>query len=221
MGRTTIPKKGRITPNMGMKPRGRRPAATGLADALFSKTQQRVLGLLFGDPARSYYASEIVARARGGTGTVVRELARLEASGLVRVSRVGNQKHFQANPETPVFEELRNLVAKTVGLADPLRRALAPLSSRLTAAFVYGSVAKGTDTARSDIDLMVISDELTYGDVYPMLEAAGAELGRTVNPTLYTRDEFRRRLKTKNAFLTKVMALPKLWLIGSDDDLAA
>jgi predicted nucleotidyltransferase len=206
---------------MGMKSRPRRPAATGLADALFSKTQQRVLGLLFGDPTRSYYASEIVARAHGGTGTVVRELARLEASGLVRVSRVGNQKHFQANTDAPIFEELRHLVAKTVGLADPLRRVLAPLTSRISAAFVYGSVARATDTARSDIDLMVISDELTYGDLYSTLQAAGEELGRPVNPTIYTPDEFKRRLKARNAFLTKVIALPKLWIIGSDDDLAA
>ena len=195
--------------------------AVGLADALLSKTQQRVLGLLFGNPERSFYSSEIIARARGGTGTVLRELARLEASGLVNVRRIGNQKHYQANSVSPLFEELRSIIEKTVGLADPLRRALAPVTSKIAAAFVYGSVAQKKDTAHSDIDLMIISDQLTYADVYSALESASAALRRQVNPTIYTRREFKKRLKGRNAFLTKVLDLPKLWIIGSDHDLAA
>src|SRR5437867_609450 len=129
----------------------------GVADALFAKVQQRVLGVLFGNPRRSFYANEVTALARSGTGAVQRELRRLEASGLVTVTRVGNQKHYQANPGSPVFEELRALVLKTVGLADVLRAALAPVSRDIRAAFVYGSIAKGNDTAASDIDLMVVS----------------------------------------------------------------
>jgi predicted nucleotidyltransferase len=193
----------------------------GLANALFSKTQQRVLGLLFGNPDRSFYASEIIARAHGGTGTVLRELARLEASGLINVRRVGNQKHYQANSASPLFEELRSIVEKTIGLAGPLRDALRPVASEITAAFVYGSVPRKKDTAHSDIDLMILSDRLTYGDVYSALESASAALGRQVNPTIYSMEEFRNRRKARSAFLTKVLHLPKLWIIGSDDDLAA
>jgi predicted nucleotidyltransferase len=193
----------------------------GLADALFSKTKQRVLGLLFGDPNRSFYVSEIVSRARGGTGTVLRELARLEKSGLVSVKQVGNQRHYQANPSSPLFDELRSIVDKTVGVAGPLASALLPLAPRIVAAFVYGSVARKTDTARSDIDLMMVSDQLTYGDVYPVLEVVGKTLGRPVNPTVYSTSEFRKGRSARNAFLTKVLTLPKLWIIGSEDDLAS
>ncbi len=195
--------------------------AEGLAGALFSKTQQRVLGVLFGNPDRSFYASEIIARARGGTGTVLRELARLEASGLVTAHRVGNQRHYQANPASPVFEELRSIIAKTVGVADPLRKALARVAPKITTAFVYGSVARQKETAHSDIDLMIISDRLTYADIYQALESASKTIGRQVNPTIYSGAEFKKRLKARNAFLTKVLGRPKLWIVGSEHDLAA
>jgi predicted nucleotidyltransferase len=206
---------------MGTTQRSVAAKSEGLAGALFSKTQQRVLGLLFGNSDRSFYAAEIIARARGGTGTVLRELARLEASGLITARRVGNQRHYQANPQSPVFEELRSIIAKTVGVADPLRKALARMAPKITAAFVYGSVARQKDTAHSDIDVMIISDRLTYGDIYPALESAGKAIGRQVNPTIYTRAEFKKRMKARNAFLTKVLDLPKLWIIGSEHDLPA
>lgn len=209
---------------MGMKAGGRRQAAdasAGLADALFSKTKQRVLGVLFGDPWRSFYVSEIVNRARGGTGTVLRELARLEKSGLVNTRRVGNQRHYRANAASPLFEELRSIVDKTVGLAGPLGAALRPLAGKINAAFVFGSVAKESDTARSDIDLLILSDHLTYGDVYSALESAGAALGRQVNPTIYSMKDFRKRRADRNPFLMKILGLPKLWVIGTEDELAA
>lgn len=193
----------------------------GLADALFAKVQQRVLGVLFGNPRRSFYANEVIALARSGTGAVQRELGRLEASGLVTVSRVGNQKHYQANAGSPVFEELRALVLKTVGLADVLRAALAPMAKDIRAAFVYGSVAKGQDTATSDIDLMVISDRLTHADLFAVLEDATVQLGRKVAPTVYSAKELSRRVRQENAFVTRVLAQPKLWLIGDERVLAA
>jgi predicted nucleotidyltransferase len=197
------------------------PGAFGLADALFAKVQQRVLGVLFGQPRRSFYANEIIALARSGSGAVQRELARLEAAGLVTVTRVGNQKHYQANAASPVFEELRTLVLKTVGLADVLRAALAPLGRDIRAAFVYGSIAKGQDTAGSDIDLMVISDRLTHADLFAALESASAQLGRKIAPTLYSAKELSRRIKQEQAFVTRVLAQPKLWLIGDERALAA
>src|SRR5258706_1898028 len=120
-----------------------------LSNALFSKVQQRVLALIFGQPERSFYASEIIRHVRSGTGAVERELTRLKSSGLVSVERIGNQKHYRANPQSPTFAELKSLVRKTVALAEPLKESLEPLSDGIDAAFVYGSVAKGTDTARS------------------------------------------------------------------------
>jgi len=196
-----------------------RPRSESLADALFSGTQQRVLAWLFGQPERSFYATELIGLAGAGSGAVQRELARLAQSGLVTARAVGNQKHYQANPAAPIYAELCGIVQKTVGLAEPLREALAPLAHRIHAAFVYGSVAKREDTAASDIDLMLVSDDLAYPDLYAALEAASQRLGRTVNPTIYTPQELGRRVKRKEAFTTRVLAQPKLWLIGGEDAL--
>lgn len=207
---------------MGMKtPASRQRRQASLADALFSTTQQRVLGLLFGQPERSFYASELIALVGAGSGAVQRELARLQQSGLVTVRRLGTQKHYQANPDSPLFAELSAIARKTVGLAEPLKQALRTLAPQITAAFVFGSVAKRKDTAASDIDLMIVSDKLTYADAYAALESVGRRLGRTVNPTVYTRREFARRRRDGNAFLTRVLAQPKLWIVGSEDDLRA
>jgi predicted nucleotidyltransferase len=120
-----------------------------------------------------------------------------------------------------VFEELRSIIAKTVGIADPLRHALKRIAPKITAAFVYGSVARQKDTAHSDIDPMIISDRLPYGDIYPALEAAGKAVGRQVNPTIYAASEFKKRVNARNAFVTKVLGLPELWIIGSEYDLPA
>jgi predicted nucleotidyltransferase len=202
-------------PNMGWVSH-----SDGLASALFSGTRQRVLGLLFGQPSRSFYASELIQRVGSGSGAVQRELANLVQSGLVTVRPVGNQKHFQANPASPIFAELCGIVQKTTGLADPLREALGPLADRIAAAFVYGSVAKQADTAASDIDLMILGDDLTYGDVFGALESASATLGRTVNPTILSRTELARRLANQESFLTRVLQQPKVWIIGGEDALA-
>ncbi|MGH7318299.1 MAG: nucleotidyltransferase domain-containing protein [Candidatus Rokuibacteriota bacterium] len=188
---------------------------------MFAKVQQRVLGVLFGNPGRSFYANEVIGLARSGTGAVQRELARLEGAGLVTAKRIGKQKHYQANSTSPVFQELRALVLKTSGLADVLREAVAPVSGRIRAAFVYGSIAKGEDTAASDIDLMVIGEGLTYADLFGALEKASAQLGRKVAPTIYSRKELARRVREDNAFVTRVLEQPKLWLIGGESDLAA
>jgi predicted nucleotidyltransferase len=208
-------------PNMGTKSKPRVSRSTSLSDALFSTVQQRVLAYLFGQPERSFFATELIKLAGGGSGAVQRELARLADSGLVTVKRVGTQKHYQADPKSPLFAELCSIAQKTVGLAEPLREALAPLAKRITAAFVYGSVAKRSDTAASDIDLMVVSDSLTYADLYTAMEQATARLGRKVNPTVYSRREWAKRVKQKNAFVTRVMAQPKIWLIGAESDVAA
>ena len=197
------------------------PITVNLSDALFSTTQQRVLGLLFGQPDRSFYATEMIGLAGVGSGGVQRELARLAQSGLVTVRPVGNQKHYQADPAAPIYAELCGIVRKTFGLAEPLRVALTPLAGQIKCAFVFGSVAKKQDTASSDIDLMVISDSLGYADIFSALELASAQLGRTVNPTIYSTKELTKRIAQSEAFVTRVVAQSKLWLIGGDDDLRA
>jgi|SRR6185437_29874 len=192
---------------------------TGLSSALFSNVQQRVLSLIFGHPERSFYTSEIIRRVRSGTGAVERELSRLQSSGLVSVERIGNQKHYRANRESPIFEELHSLVLKTAGLADPLKDSLEPYADKIKAAFVYGSVAKGKDTARSDIDLMVIGEDLSYPDLYAGLQKAENVLHRQVNPNFLSPKEWRRKLVEKNSFVVKINAQSKIFIVGSENDL--
>lgn len=220
----TKPNLGRTVPFMGILNPLTPPACpspVGIADALFTKVQQRVLGILFGNTGRSYYAKEIITLAASGSGAVQRELARLEGAGLVTVTRVGRQKHYQANPAAPVFSELRALVLKTSGLADVLRAALAPVASAIRAAFVYGSLARREERAASDVDVMVVSETLTYADLFGTLEEASSRLGRTVNPTIYSHAELARRRAEDNAFVNRVLAGPKIWLIGDESALTA
>ena len=192
---------------------------TSTADALFPAVRQRVLAVLFGSPDRSFYANELIALARSGSGAVQRELASLLAAGLITVRDQGNQKHYQANAASPVFAELRGLVLKTVGLADVLRAALAPLEDQVAAAFVYGSVARQQDTAASDVDVLIVSDALGYAEVFGALEGAAQTLGRAINPTLYTRAELARRRAQDNAFVTRVLDQPRIWLMGDEEVL--
>jgi predicted nucleotidyltransferase len=188
-----------------------------IADALFSKVRQRVLAVLFGAPDRSFYTNEVIGLAQSGAGAVQRELADLAAAGLLSVRKQGNQKHFQANAASPVFAELRSLVLKTSGLADVLRTALLPIAPQIAVAFVFGSMAKQQDTAASDVDLLVVSDTLGYGDVFGALEAASQTLARTINPALYTVVDFKARQLGDNGFINRVMQQPKIWLIGQEE----
>lgn len=191
-----------------------------LADALFSTLQQRVLALIFTHPERSFYTREILRNVDSGTGAVKRELERLEQSGLVSSERIGNQRHYRANQASPIFEELHGLVLKTVGLIEPLRQCLAPYSEKIRVAFIYGSVARGRDTARSDIDLMVIGNDLSYSDLYTALQNAEQVVKRPFKPNFFSVEGWRRRLRQKNSLLTKVMSEPKIFIIGSENDLA-
>jgi predicted nucleotidyltransferase len=192
----------------------------GLAGALFTPVQQRVLGLLFGQPARRYQSAEIIRLADSGTGAVHRQLRRLETAGLVTVTRQGNQKFYQANRDAPIFKELHGIALKTSGLADPLRAALEPYADAIAVAFVFGSIADGSDRAESDIDVMVVSDELSYPDVYGALSEAEQILGRTINPTVLTRDEWHRRRNTPDSFVSRLAHGRKI-IIGGDEDALA
>jgi len=190
-----------------------------LGDALFTKTKRQILRLLFGQPGRSFFANEIVRYAGVGIGTVQRELARLSEAGLLTVTKRGNQKHYQANAESPIYEELHGIVIKTFGVADVLKEALLPFAEKIQVAFVYGSVAKGVDRADSDIDLMLIADRLSYAALMERLTKAEAQLGRPVNPTLYSPAELSRKKKEDNAFLQRVLGQPIILLMGSMDDV--
>ena len=215
-----IPNIGMIVPNMGISTEVvESPAGSAAADVLFTPVQQRVLGLLFGQPDRRFQSAELIRLAGAGTGAVHRLITRLAASGLVRVESVGNQKFYQANPDSPLFSELCGLVQKTVGLAGPLRAALAPLADGIDAAFVYGSMARGAEQAASDIDLMVIADDLDYAALYAALSEAEAALFRPVNPNLMTRDEWQRKRAEPDGFVARIAAQPKIFVIGSEDGL--
>ena len=191
---------------------------TSIADALFTTTQQRVLALLFGQPSRSFFATELIELTGSGSGAVQREIKRLVSSGLVDVRRIGRQNHYQANPGSPVFEELRDLTIKTVAVAQPIRQALEPLADRVTLAFVYGSAARGGDTASSDIDLLLVSDRLALEDVYSALIPVETELSRSIRPTLYTSKEYADRRATGSGFLASVLGGDHLVLIGEPDE---
>jgi predicted nucleotidyltransferase len=198
---------------MGMAPN------ISLSNALFSKVQQRVLSLIFGSPERSFYTSEIVRTIDSGVGAVERELRKLEKSGLVLTSRIGNQKHYQANDAAPIFEELRGLVEKTVGLTASIKKSLEPYAHMITSAFVFGSVAKDVDTARSDIDLMVVGDNLNYSDLYTATQNVETKIRRKVNPLFLSSDDWQRKTSNKRSVFGKISRSPKIFVVGSNKEL--
>lgn len=215
-----VPKLGTIVPIMGTKRKAESSGApSGLLDALFSPVQQRVLGLLFGQPTRRFQSAELIRLAGAGTGATHRLLTRLADAGLLRVSESGRQKYYQANSESPVFDELVGIVRKTAGLLGPLREALAPLAGQIEAAFVYGSVASGEDRAGSDIDLMVIAEGLDYPTLFEAVQAAEQQLGRSVNPTVMTPSEWNSKTAQADSFAARLKDRPQLFVIGSMDDL--
>ena len=176
------------------------------------------MGLLYGQPDTDFYTNEIIRLTKSGTGAVQRELAKLTAAGLITVKPLGNQKRYQANRFTPFFAELRGIVLKTFGLADILREALKPLAKQIHFAFIYGSIAKQEDTAQSDIDLMIISDKLTYAELFKLLEKAEVRLGPKVNPTFYSPSEWVGKRKQDNNFVLQVSKQAKIFLIGSENE---
>ena len=211
-----IPNLGTIIPRLGISMAA--TSSSTLADALFTSTQQKVLGLLFGQPGRSFFVTQIMEIAKSGRGAVQRELRRLERAGLVSIEMRGNQKHYQANSESPLFDEICSVVRKTVGLEEPLKVAVGSLAGTVRLALVYGSVAKRLDTSASDVDVLIVADEVTLEDVYAALSVAEQQLDRKVNPTVYTSEEFDRRRARGNAFLKRVLDGPVIMLSGTVDD---
>ncbi len=189
---------------------------SSLGDALFTTTQQKVLGLLYGKPDESFFTNEIVRWAQVGKGSLTRELERLQSAGILNVRRQGNQIHYQANPDCPIYSELIGIVRKTFGVAEQIRLALAPLADQLIWAFIYGSIAKGTEKSASDIDLMLIGEALQYGEVMERLIPLEEQMGRTINPTLYTASDWLAKLEAGNSFVLRVEQQEKINIIGSN-----
>jgi len=194
----------------------------GPADAatvLFGSTRRRVLGWLLGHPDEAFYLRQIVRNTGAALGAAQRELEQLTGAGLLLRTVQGRQVYFRANQAAPIFPELQGLFAKTAGLTDLLREALAPLSERVLVAFVFGSAARGELKASSDIDLLVVGDP-PFQDVVASLAGAQERLGRDVNPTVYPLAEFRAKVRAKHHFLTTVLREPRMFIIGGDDELA-
>jgi predicted nucleotidyltransferase len=194
-------------------------SSSGLIDALFSKVQQRVLSIFFSQPSARYQLSQVIALANSGRGAVQRELESLVRAGILHQSIIDGRKLYEANRQSPIFEELHSLILKTVGLLEPLTKALQPLAKTMEVAFVYGSVAKGEDSAKSDIDLMIIGREAAYSDVYEVLQKAEKKLRRPVNPNIMTPGEWKQKLSERNSFVGKISQQPKLFVLGSEDEL--
>ncbi len=185
-----------------------------IGDALFTKAQQKVLALLFGQADRSFYLNEVVRHAAMGRGVISRELSKLCDAGLLVVTKKGNQNHYQANAASPIFYELKQIIQKTMGVTGILQQGLADLLPNLEHAFIYGSIAKGEDHAGSDVDVMLVGNNLNYSEIMQLIEPVETQLQRAVNPTLYSPAEFAERLAQGQNFLTKVMQQTRIDLLS-------
>lgn len=188
-----------------------------LTDLLLGSYRKKVLSLLLLHPDTDYHVRELARQTNTAAGTLHKELTRLAQAGLLLRKTQGNQVRYQANSQCPVFPELAGLLRKTTGAAEILTRALMPLAPPL--ALIFGSVASGTETASSDIDLLVIGD-IGFADVVRATHPAQAGLGREINPVLYSAPEFKRRVQAQDPFVAHLLAQPKLFLIGTHHDLS-
>lgn len=189
-----------------------------LAALLFGAYRRQVLALLLLHPETALHVRELARVLGKPAGTLGRELNALAEAGILSRRAVGNQVHFQANPDCPIYEDLRSILKKTVGVADVLREALVSLAPRIRAAFVYGSVARGDERAGSDIDLMVIGSA-GFAEVVTALAPAQAILRREVNPNVWSALDYRKALAAGEPFLKRVLADRRLFILGDEDDL--
>lgn len=192
---------------------------TSLAHHLLGSTRSAVLAALLLHPDMSLHVRELARLTGASPGSLHRELRLLAELGLLLRQETGRQVHYRANTACPVFEELAGLLRKTVGVVDVLRAALLPLADDIELAFVYGSVAAGQETARSDVDVMVLG-QAGFADVVQALAPTQDRLRREVNATVMRTADFVRKFRTGEGFASNVRHGPKLWLIGNDDDLA-
>jgi predicted nucleotidyltransferase len=187
-------------------------------DALFPLVRKRILALVVLQPNRSWYASELARRLKLPKTSLQRELVNLVQSGILQRRGEGKQVYYQADPDCPILPELQGMMAKTAGLADVVREALAPLAKRISFAFIYGSIARGEELATSDVDLMVVGDA-GLSDLAIPLRRVREKLGREVNPTVYSLDEFTRKASQGQHFIRSVLDKPRLFVVGTPNDM--
>ena len=217
-GLTNATRLGTIDPEMGAMKKPR-PAEWTAGSVLFDKTRRNLLALLFTHADQAYYLRELARQTGSGMGAVQREVRKLSEAGILRREVRGRQVYYQANPDCPVFAELKGLVVKTLGVADVLRAALRPLSGRVRVALVYGSFARGREKSGSDVDLMVVG-EAGFAEVVAALSPAQEALGREINPSVYPVAEFRAKVAAGHYFLKRVLQGPRVWVVGSESELA-
>lgn len=189
-----------------------------LASLIFSAYRRRVLGLLLLHPDRSYYVRELARLTGSSAGTLHKELSKLMQGGLLSRQEVGNQVRYSANRDCPIFDELASILRKTSGMADVLSEALMGAESQIDFAFVFGSVARGEQNSKSDVDVMVVGD-IGFSDVIQMLHPTQLILQREINPVVYSRAEFQRRLKAGEPFIVDVLSKTKLFVVGDENDI--
>jgi len=215
-----MPNLGINIPKLGIEPKSPPRTASAViepADALFSTTQQRVLGLLFGQPQRSFRATELIELTQSGSGAVQRELRKLVAGGFVTVTPYGNSKLIQANRAAPLFDELLGFVLKTFGLADPLRTALQPLAAHMSLALIYGYTDIRSDAAVNEVGLLIVADEtLPLEGLYAALDPVGQRLGRKISLNIFTLSTFQRRVKAGHPSVARILGDQHITLLGED-----
>ncbi len=200
-----------------MKATDRRASASSLL--LPAGYRRQVLSLLLLHPERSLHVREIAGLTRTTAGTLNKELMRLHEAGLLNRERVGNQAQYSANRSHQIYPDLAGILRKTVGLADVLIEALTPLAHDVKVAFVFGSMARGTETTSSDVDLLIIG-AADFGSFVDALHPAQQQLGREINPKVFSVREWKAKLRSKDSFISEIVPQPKIFLIGSDDALA-
>ncbi len=189
-----------------------------LSSVLFGKARRGILSLFFSRPEETFYLRQIVQLTGIGLGPIQRELKQLSDAGIIRRKAQGRQVYFQANRECPVFNELKSIVIKTVGIGDALRNALVPVADRIVTAFVYGSFADGKEKEGSDVDVLIIGD-ITFGEVVNAFQEAQNVIGREINPTVYPAEEIRSKITENKHFLKSVLNGPMIFLVGDKDEL--
>ncbi len=189
-----------------------------LSDVLFGEYRKRILGLLLLHPEQGYHVRELARLTNTSAGTLHKELSKLSDAGILQSKKVGNQQHYSANLQCPIFEELASIFRKTSGLADVIGDALSSVKSQIQIAIVFGSVARGEEQANSDIDVMIIGD-ISFGDVVSLLHESQATLRREINPVVYSMDSVKSRVEKNDSFIKEILNKPKLFIIGSEHEL--
>jgi uncharacterized protein len=188
-----------------------------LSDGLFGKTRQVVLALLFGRTDSSFYTKQILDAVKIGRGTVQRELKNLTDAGIIIREVQGHQVYYRANERCPIYNELENIVRKTFGVADVIKQSLSAQAKNIRLAFIFGSVASGSDDRKSDIDIMVVGN-ISFGEIVDLLSSAEEQLSREINSVVYPVADFKYRVESDHHFVKNVLAEEKIFLVGDDSE---